>query len=165
MASPHDRPDLAAMAATLPSRAGPTAVDLQAAAQRAGHRPYIEFDGARWYLARQVDLFDLAELGEAIDTAEANPLSALGTINRCLREWLADYPGLRGRFRTLHDGAGEAAMEAWAGLAQGVFAAVAARPTDPPADSSAGLESTSTSSKADVPSQGQTPPWQTFARE
>jgi hypothetical protein len=155
MASPNMRPDLAAMASTLPTSAGPSSVDMQAAAIRANQKPYVEFDGARWYLAREPDLFDLAELGEAIDNADVNPLSALGTINRCLREWLADYPGLRTRFRAVHTDAGEAAMEAWAGLAQGVFAAVAARPTGPPADSSAGPGSTSTSSKDALPSPEQ----------
>lgn len=151
------RPDLAAMRDTIPTRSGTSPVDLQAAAQRVDAKPYVEFDGARWYLARSVDLFDLAELGEAIDAADSNPLSALGTINRCLREWLVDYPGLRARFRARHDGAGEAAMEAWAGLAQGVFSAVVARPTGAPDGSWPGRTSTSTSSKDDGPSTGQTP--------
>lgn len=154
-----ERPDIAQMRATMPQKTGPTSVDLQAAAQRAGARPYVEFDSAHWYLARPVDLFDLAELGEAIDAAETNPLGALGAINRCLRDWLADYPGLRSRFRRLHPDAGEEAMEAYGTLAQGVFAAVTARPTVAPADSSGGPSSTSTSSKDGGPSTAAPSPW------
>jgi hypothetical protein len=154
-----ERPDIAQMRATMPQKTGPSSVDLQAAAQRAGARPYVEFDGAHWYLARPVDLFDLAELGEAIDSAETNPLGALGVINRCLREWVADYAGLRARFRAQHADAGDAAMEAYAALAQGVFAAVTARPTETPADSSAGRSSTWTSSRDAEPSPAATSSW------
>lgn len=148
MASPqiHTRPDLAAMQATLPTKAGPNPVDMQAAAQ-AGQQPYVEFDGVRFYLARQVDLFDLAELGEAIDGADANPMPALGVMNRCYREWITDYPALRARFRARYPGTDQAALEAWATLAQDIFAAVTARPTEAPASSSPGREPTSTSSK------------------
>ena len=158
MASPTMRPDLAAMQDTLPRKTGPSAVDMQSAAQ-AGQQPYVDFDGARWYLTgRRIDLFDLAELGEAIDGADTNPLHALAVINRCLRDWLADYPGLRTRFRARHDGVGEAAMEAWAALAQGIFAAVAARPTEAPEPSLAGREPTSTSSRDAAPSPVTTGP-------
>lgn len=150
MASPEMRPDLAAMRDTLPAWTGPNPVDTQAAAQ-AGQQPYVEFDGTRWYIARQVDLFDLAELGEAVDQADRNPMPALGVMNRCFREWIADYPSLRARFRKCHPGTDQGALKAWATLAQDIFAAVTARPTEPPADSSAGHGSTSTSSRDDGP--------------
>lgn len=141
MASPQ-RPDLAAMQATLPAPAGPSSVDMQAAAQRAADRPYLEFDGARWYLTRVPDMFDLGELGEAIDGAEQNPVGSLGAINRILRSCLADYPGLRARFRRAGGG-----MDDYVKLATGLFEAAAARPTGAPADSSGGRTSTSTSSR------------------
>jgi hypothetical protein len=167
MASPaHLRPDIAQMAESVPVRSGPSSVDMQAAAQRAVTAPYVEFDGSRWYLSHQPDMFDLADLGEAIDAADANPLAALGVINRCLREWLADYPALRARFRAVHGRrVDDAALTAWAELAQGIFEAVAARPTEAPASSSGGRASTSTSSKDDGPSPAPTGDWQTYVRE
>jgi hypothetical protein len=150
MASPHQRPDLAEMAATLPTRAGPTAVDMQAAAvaaELAGQRPYITYDGARWYLDTVPDMFDLGELGEAIGESEANPIGAIAAINGCLRRWLADYPGLKARFRKA---GGD--MDAYVQIAVGLFEAVAARPTAAPDLSSAGRGPTSTSSPAASPS-------------
>lgn len=162
--SAPERPDLAQMAASLPQRAGPSSVDMQAAAQRATEQPYVEYDGERWDLQRLPDMFDLGELGEAIDAADQNPIFALGAINRCLRQWLADYPGLRDRFR-----AAGGQMDDYVQLAQNIFVAVAARPTGAPGDSSPGREPTSTSSKADAPSPTWTPPaevqqnsWQPF---
>jgi hypothetical protein len=148
MASPQ-RPDLAVMQATLPTPSGPTSVDLQAAAQRAVDAPHLMFAGRRWTFVRTPDMFDLGELGEAIEGAEADPIGALGVISRCLRTWLADYPGLRAAFREQYpDGGGAAGMQAYARLAQDVFVAVTARPTEAPDDSSPGRSSTSTSSKA-----------------
>lgn len=145
MASPQ-RPDLVAMQSTLPAaQAAPSSVDMQAAAQRAGTRPYLDYDGARWYLAQVPDMFDLGELGEAIDGAEQNPIGSLGAINRCLRSCLADYPGLRARFRTAGGG-----MDDYVALAVGLFEAATARPTGAPADSSDGRTSTSTSSKGEL---------------
>lgn len=146
------RPDIEQMRSTLPTPDGPSSVQMQAAAQ-AGPRDdsigiaYVEYDGDRWYLSRLPDMFDLGELGEAIDQAEQNPIAALGAINRCLREWLFDYPGLRARFRRA---GGD--MDDYVRIATGLFEAVVARPTDPPADSSAGPTSTSTSSKDAAPS-------------
>lgn len=149
MASPL-RPDLAAMQHTIPAPAGPSAVDMQAAALAANAKPYLEYDGARWYLTTTPDMFELGELGEAIEAAETNPIGALAAINGCLRRWLADYPGLRARFR-----AAGGTMADYTRIAVGLFEATAARPTDRPADSSAGPESTSTSSKDAAPSPEQ----------
>lgn len=141
MASPQ-RPDLIAMQATLPPAPGPSSVDMQAAAQRATAAPHLDYDGARWYLAHVPDMFDLGELGEAIDGAEQNPIGSLGAINRCLRSCLVDYPGLRSRFRAAGGGMGD-----YVTLAVGLFEAVASRPTEAPAGSSGGRMSTSTSSR------------------
>lgn len=143
-----ERPDLAAARATIPAPAGPSSVDMQAAAQRATEQPYLEYDGARWYLSHVPDMFDLGELGEAIDQAENNPIFALAAINRSLRACLADYPGLRARFRTT---AGD--QDDYVRLATGLYEAAAARPTEAPANSSDGREPTSTSSKDAPPSQ------------
>lgn len=140
MAFPQ-RPDLAAMQHTLPAPAAPSSVDMQAAAVRAAERPHVDYDGARWYLARVPDMFDLGELGEAIDAAEQNPVGSLGAINRCLRECIADYPGLRARFR-----ATRGVLDDYVKLAVGLFEAAVARPTEAPAGSSGGRTSTSTSS-------------------
>jgi hypothetical protein len=144
MASPQQRPDLAAMQATLPAPTGPTSVDMQAAAQRATEAPHVDYDGARWYLTHVPDMFDLGELGEAIDQSETNPIQALAAINRTLRTCLADYPGLRARFR-----AADGRMDDYVRLATCLFEAAAARPTEAPAGSSDGRGPTSTSSKDD----------------
>lgn len=152
MVSPN-RPDLAAMQHTFPQSTGPTSVDLQAAAQRAVDQPHITYEGRRYNLVRQLDTFDLAELGEAIDRAAADPMGALGAINQCLREWLDDYPGLRAQFRTRHTGGvTDEAMEEYGRIAQDIFVASVARPTEAPAGSSGGRTSTLTSSKDDAPS-------------
>lgn len=148
-----ERPDLAAARATIPAPAGPSSVDMQAAAQRATEQPYVEFDGARWYMKRVPDMFDLGELGEAIEQAEQNPIYALAAINRCLRQWLADYPGIRARFRAKHTETNDSAMDDYMRIATGLFEAVTARPTEAPAGSSDGREPTSTSSKDASPSQ------------
>jgi hypothetical protein len=139
------RPDLAAMQHAIPAP-GPNPVDIQAAAQRAADRPYLEFDGVRWYLARLPDMFDLGELGEAIDAAETNPVGALAAISRALRGCLADYPGLRERFRTAAGG-----QDDYVRLATGLYEAATARPTEAPVGSSDGRGQTSTSSKDEPP--------------
>jgi hypothetical protein len=151
MASPQ-RPDIAAMQHTIPTPDRPNPVDLQAAAQQAVDRPHVDVAGRRFYFTRQLDMFDLAALGEAIELADESPIQAIGGINRCLRQWVDDYPGLVAAFRTVHtSGVTDEAMAAYGQLATDVFVALTARPTEAPAGSSDGRSQTSTSSKDEQP--------------
>jgi hypothetical protein len=145
-ADPTMRPDIAAMQAGIPQPDPRSATRLQAAAQQADVEPSVEFAGRRFELSSVPDVFDLGDLGEAINAADTNPLGSLGEVNRILRTYVADYPGLRKAFRE-RGLSGEAQVEAFAALGMGLFEALAGRPTEQPTDSSAGLSSTPTTSR------------------
>lgn len=136
----------------------PSDAALQAAAQRATEAPHIVYGGRRYYFSRQLDMFDLAELGEAVEMSETQPMSAIGMINRLLRGWVTEYPQLVAEFRRNHKGVDDAAMGAFGQLASDVFVALTARPTQSPTDCSDGREQTSASSKGDFVSPVSTVP-------
>jgi len=140
------RPDIALMQDTIPRPDPRSATRLQAAAQQADAKPAVEFAGRRFELSSVPDVFDLAELGEAVSAAEMNPLASLGEVARMLKTYVADYPALRAAFRAAGL-VGDAQLEAFAGLGMGLFEAVAGRPTEPAAGSSDGRSSTSTTSR------------------
>jgi hypothetical protein len=166
------RPDIAAMQESIPRPDPRSATRLQAEAHRAAGAPYVNFGGTRWYISGQPDVFDMAELGESFAVLDdGNWMPAFGMSNRILRRYLADYQGFRAKFREVHaTGMTEAAVQALADVAQEFMEAVTARPTGPPADSSAGPSSTSTTSRDGSPSPepGTLPGsggWDTYIRE
>lgn len=146
------RPDLAAMRAMVPEPDPRSSTALQAEAQRAAARPYVGFGGIRYYLSGVPDLFDLADVGEAMQSVEdGNDLPALGAINRLLRRYLADYRGFRTAFRAAHPQADDDASEALVGVVRQFMEAATARPTEPSGGSSPGQSSTSTTSRDTSP--------------
>jgi hypothetical protein len=165
------RPDLAAMREMLPKPDPRSSVMLQAEAQRAAAQPYVEFNGTRYFLSGSPDLFDLAEVGEAMSELEGgNDLIALGAANRLLRRHLKDYRGFRAAFRERYPEASEEASEALVGVIRRFMEAATARPTGSSGDSSPGRSSTSTTSRgispAPVPSPSTDPSgWEASTRE
>lgn len=142
------RPDIAAMQASIPRPDPRSSTRLQAAAQTAAAEPFIEFGGSRFYVSGRPDVFDMAEVGEAFQALEdENALPALGAVNRLLRRFLRDYPGFRAKFREHHSSMSEEAVTAMGRVAQQFMEAVTGNPTDVPGSSSAGPSSTSTTSK------------------
>jgi hypothetical protein len=152
------RPDLAAMRAMVPPPDPRSSTALQAEAQRAAARPYVEFGGVRYFLSGVPDLFDLADVGEAMQSVEdGNDLPALGAINRLLRRHLADYRGFRSAFRAAHPQADDDASEALVGVVHQFMEAATARPTAPSGHSSPGRSSTSTTSRDTSPPPAPSP--------
>jgi len=152
------RPDITAMQATIPQPDPRSSTRLQAAAQMAAAEPYIEFGGSRFWISGRPDVFDMAEVGEAFTGLDDDAvLPALGAVNRLLRRYLKDYPGFRAKFRERHTSMSDEAVEAMAQVAQQFMEAVTARPTEPPAGSSAGPSSTSTTSRDGLLSPGPSP--------
>jgi hypothetical protein len=150
-----ERPDIAAMQATIPQPDPRSSTRLQAAAQMAVAQPYVEVGGSRFFISGEPDIFDLAEVGETINRAEEGDiLPALGAANKILRRHLKDYPEFRAKFRETHGSSGtEANVGALSAVLEQFMEAVTARPTEPPAGSSAGPSSTSTTSRDASPSQ------------
>jgi len=154
-----ERPDIAAMQATIPTPDPRSSTRLQAAAQAAVGQPYVEVGGSRFFISGEPDLFDLAEVGETINRAEEGDLlPALGAANKILRRYLKDYPAFREVFRRAHPGGvTKDAVEALSRVLEQFMEAVTARPTEPPAGSSVGPSSTSTTSRDASPWPGPSP--------